>query len=259
MTKNQREFRRQVSRIRRIQRRLEKRGYTFEENIYPSVMPRRVSSVLLKRLSSIRTKDVYGMEGVEYIIPESGDIVSGRSGRAIERSKQSIRSSIALGRYETAERQIDRLSGRYGVSVVEEFEPESVQDIPGGMGFPLPPSTEPVQSPGGANGIALSEAYYSQVVENVRQEILNGALPSFAVKLFMQKFEELERRFSTVVLGQAFDEMSMTVYRYFQSYDKYKAQEFWFDDVIRHMPGLTDDEREEMIEQNHAVEPVEEY
>nr|DAR07392.1 MAG TPA: hypothetical protein [Caudoviricetes sp.] len=70
---------------RRIQRqisRMEQRGYLLPENILPK-QPKRITQASVRRLKNLSTKNLY--QKAEYVNVDTGEIVSGRYGRTLER------------------------------------------------------------------------------------------------------------------------------------------------------------------------------
>ena len=83
LTKNQIAFKKQVTRIKNFIRRATKRGYEFSDNVIPS-MPKRVTKKSIEKIKNIKPKDLYSK--ASYLDKSTGEIVSGSTGRKIERN-----------------------------------------------------------------------------------------------------------------------------------------------------------------------------
>ena len=83
LTKNQIAFKKQVTRIKNFIRRATKRGYEFSDNVIPT-MPKRVTKKSIEKIKNIKPKDLYSK--ASYLDKSTGEIVSGSTGRKIERN-----------------------------------------------------------------------------------------------------------------------------------------------------------------------------
>ena len=83
LTKNQIAFKKQVTRIKNFIRRATKRGYEFSDNVIPT-MPKRVTKKSIEKIKNIKPKDLYSK--ASYLDKSTGEMVSGSSGRKIERN-----------------------------------------------------------------------------------------------------------------------------------------------------------------------------
>lgn len=83
LTKNQIAFKKQVTRIKNFIRRATKRGYEFSDNVIPT-MPKRVTNKSIEKIKNIKPKDLYSK--ASYLDKSTGEIVSGSTGRKIERN-----------------------------------------------------------------------------------------------------------------------------------------------------------------------------
>ena len=83
LTKNQIAFKKQVTRIKNFIRRATKRGYEFSDDIIPT-MPKRVTTKSIEKIKNIKPKDLYSK--ASYLDKSTGEIVSGSTGRKIERN-----------------------------------------------------------------------------------------------------------------------------------------------------------------------------
>lgn len=71
-------------RIQNFIRRAEKRGYIVPKDLLPKI-PKRVTKASIRRLQKLDAKSIYDKS--TYVSRETGEVVSGRKGRAIERTK----------------------------------------------------------------------------------------------------------------------------------------------------------------------------
>ena len=83
LTKNQIAFKKQISRIKNFIRRATKRGYEFSDTVIPT-MPKRVTKKSIEKIKNIKPKDLYSK--ASYLDKSTGEIVSGSTGRKIERN-----------------------------------------------------------------------------------------------------------------------------------------------------------------------------
>ena len=83
LTKNQIAFKKQVTRIKNFIRRATKRGYEFSDNVIPT-MPTKVTKKSIEKIKNIKPKDLYSK--ASYLDKSTGEIVSGSTGRKIERN-----------------------------------------------------------------------------------------------------------------------------------------------------------------------------
>lgn len=84
LTERERAYMKERTRIRAMQRRLEKRGYVFEPD-FLSKNPADITAAELRKIRAINSKNIYNK--AKYVDPETGKIVSGLVGRALERSR----------------------------------------------------------------------------------------------------------------------------------------------------------------------------
>lgn len=85
------EYAKEVARIRRQQRRMEARGYVFQQPVVPAIRPERVTKRDVDRLKKLTTAALY--EKALYADPATGEAVSGIAGRSLERSAAALRAA----------------------------------------------------------------------------------------------------------------------------------------------------------------------
>lgn len=82
----QKAYNKERRRIERQISRMEQRGYLVPENILPS-RPKKVTQASVRRLSKLNTQKLY--EKSEYVNANTGEIVSGKYGRTLERQESA--------------------------------------------------------------------------------------------------------------------------------------------------------------------------
>ena len=90
LTANQREYAKQVKRIKQAISRAEKRGYRFDKDIIPE-KPKKISKKQIENLKQIKGDTLY--EKATYLNQETGEIVEGTEGRKIERKESAKKSA----------------------------------------------------------------------------------------------------------------------------------------------------------------------
>lgn len=93
LTPNQAAWDKEFKRIQRFIKNASKRGFTFNIEIEK---PSRVTKKQLEKIKALKPKELY--KYAEYIIPETGKIVTGTQGRTYERSRAQLKSSKKLPR-----------------------------------------------------------------------------------------------------------------------------------------------------------------
>lgn len=89
-TANQREYAKQVKRIKQAISRAVKRGYMFADDILPQ-KPKRVTAKAIERLKEITTNVLYSK--AEYVDFTTGEIMSGEEGVKQERKERARKAS----------------------------------------------------------------------------------------------------------------------------------------------------------------------
>lgn len=87
LTPNQAAWNKEFNRIQRFIKNASKRGFAFDVEIEK---PSRVTRKQLEKIRSLKPKDLY--KEATYIIPETGEEVTGTEGRTYERSQAQLRS-----------------------------------------------------------------------------------------------------------------------------------------------------------------------
>lgn len=91
----QREYAKQVRRLKQTIARAEKRGYVFDENVLPK-QPKSITRKSVERLQNIKPKDLY--EKSQYIDYSTGEIVPGNIGRTYERKEAARKAQLTRTR-----------------------------------------------------------------------------------------------------------------------------------------------------------------
>ena len=93
LTPNQAAWNKEFKRIQRFIKNASKRGFTFDVEIEK---PSRVTKKQLEKIRSLKPKELY--KQAVYIIPETGEEVTGTEGRSYERSQAQLKSTKKLPR-----------------------------------------------------------------------------------------------------------------------------------------------------------------
>ena len=104
-TTNQREYAKQVKRIKQAVRRAEKRGYIFDENIVPQT-PKRITQKAIQQLKEITPNTLYSQ--AKYIDTSSGEIITGAEGRKLERQKSAKKAKETRERNKRKQKKKDK-------------------------------------------------------------------------------------------------------------------------------------------------------
>lgn len=91
LTPNQEAWNKEFNRIQRFIKNASKRGFTFDIEIEK---PSRITKKQLEKIKALNPKELY--KYAEYIIPETGEKVTGTQGRTYERSQAQLKSSKKL-------------------------------------------------------------------------------------------------------------------------------------------------------------------
>lgn len=93
LTPNQAAWNKEFKRIQRFIKNASKRGFTFDVEIEK---PSRITKKQLEKIKALKPKELY--KYAKYIIPETGEIVTGTQGRTYERSQAQLKSTKKLPR-----------------------------------------------------------------------------------------------------------------------------------------------------------------
>lgn len=90
-TLNQLEYEKALKNLKRRIKAAEKRGFRFDKlEILPSEKPKRITK---KRIESIKKLNIYAQKGSTYLDDESGKVVSGKLGQALERKARAKKAA----------------------------------------------------------------------------------------------------------------------------------------------------------------------
>lgn len=90
-TLNQLEYEKALKNLKRRIKAAEKRGFRFDKSeILPSEKPKRITK---KRIESIKKLNIYAQKGSTYLDDESGKVVSGKVGQALERKARAKKAA----------------------------------------------------------------------------------------------------------------------------------------------------------------------
>lgn len=82
-------YKRERNRIQRQVNRMKKRGYEFEKSPVPAI-PKTITAGSVRRLQAITTKKLYEM--AKFVDIETGEILPGKKGRALERRRSAVKA-----------------------------------------------------------------------------------------------------------------------------------------------------------------------
>ena len=109
-------YKKELSRVKKLTKSMEKRGYILPENVIPQV-PKKITEASVRKLKTITPEKLY--EKSEFISEETGEIFSGKVARGFERILSAQKGNITKG-----------FIPDY-VSILEDFGYEEVEeDIP---------------------------------------------------------------------------------------------------------------------------------
>lgn len=90
-TLNQLEYEKALKNLKRRIKAAEKRGFRFyKSEILPSEKPKRITK---KRIESIKKLNIYSQKGTTYLNDDTGKVVSGKAGQAIERKARAKKAA----------------------------------------------------------------------------------------------------------------------------------------------------------------------
>lgn len=90
-TLNQLEYEKALKNLKRRIKAAEKRGFRFDKSeLFPSEKPKRITK---KRIESIKKLNIYSQNGTTYLNDETGKVVSGKVGQAIERKARAKKAA----------------------------------------------------------------------------------------------------------------------------------------------------------------------
>lgn len=90
-TLNQLEYEKALKNLKRRIKAAEKRGFRFEKSeLFPSEKPKRITK---KRIESIKKLNIYAQKGTTYLNDETGKVVRGKVGQAIERKARAKKAA----------------------------------------------------------------------------------------------------------------------------------------------------------------------
>ena len=90
-TLNQLEYEKALKNLKRRIKAAEKRGFRFDKSeILPSAKPKRITK---KRIESIKKLNIYSQKGTTYLNDDTGKVVLGKVGQAIERKARAKKAA----------------------------------------------------------------------------------------------------------------------------------------------------------------------
>lgn len=90
-TLNQLEYEKALKNLKRRIKAAEKRGFRFDKSeLFPSEKPKRITK---KRIESIKKLNIYSQNGTTYLNDETGKVVTGKVGQALERKARAKKAA----------------------------------------------------------------------------------------------------------------------------------------------------------------------
>lgn len=90
-TLNQLEYEKALKNLKRRIKGAEKRGFRFDKSeLFPSEKPKRITK---KRIESIKKLNIYSQKGTTYLNDETGKVVTGKVGQALERKARAKKAA----------------------------------------------------------------------------------------------------------------------------------------------------------------------
>lgn len=90
-TLNQLEYEKALKNLKRRIKAAEKRGFRFDKSeLFPSEKPKRITK---KRIESIKKLNIYSQKGTTYLNDETGKVVNGKVGQALERKARAKKAA----------------------------------------------------------------------------------------------------------------------------------------------------------------------
>lgn len=90
-TLNQLEYEKALKNLKRRIKAAEKRGFRFDKSeLFPSEKPKRITK---KRIESIKKLNIYSQKGTTYLNDETGKVVTGKVGQALERKARARKAA----------------------------------------------------------------------------------------------------------------------------------------------------------------------
>ena len=90
-TLNQLEYEKALKNLKRRIKAAEKRGFRFDKSeLFPSEKPKRITK---KRIENIKKLNIYSQKGTTYLNDETGKVVTGKVGQALERKARAKKAA----------------------------------------------------------------------------------------------------------------------------------------------------------------------
>ena len=101
----EKEYTKELRRIKAFIRQASKRGYTFDDSIIPP-KPKKVTKASVKKLKKITPKTMY--QKAEFINPQTGNIITGTEGRQFERRLAAHKAQLTKAIKATVKKQTSK-------------------------------------------------------------------------------------------------------------------------------------------------------
>lgn len=120
----EKQYQKERKRLNQLARRLEKRGYIVDRSKFIPTKPKRLTEKSVERLRKIKPENVY--KKIQFVDPETGEIVSGVKGKKIEKNRRAEKRK-------TREPEPERWDTEPQEPEEEPQEPEEPEEGPPGI------------------------------------------------------------------------------------------------------------------------------
>lgn len=128
----EKQYQKERKRLNQLARRLEKRGYIVDRSKFIPTKPKRLTEKSVERLRKIKPENVY--KKIQFVDPETGEIVSGVKGKKIEKNRRTEKRKKTREpgpeRWDTEPQEPEEEPERWDTEPAEpEEEPPGIWDI----------------------------------------------------------------------------------------------------------------------------------
>lgn len=210
-TATQKEYKKQLKRIKQFIRRAEKRGYVFQKDVIPKE-PKRVTKASVKKLAKL-TPEVLYKKAVYASEKTAGEIIKGTEGLKLERKERSKKSA------ETRKYKLK----------------EPVQEATNTQDFIVPENI-------------LENGYSEIVIQNFKSQILS--FPKEISDKIIALINTMIKEQGADGVAYALEHMPMQFYEYInrKGYDSQTSIQEFASDLINYLPEASDVYKEELME-----------
>lgn len=184
------EYAKQLRRLKRFIISASERGFIFSPDVIPN-KPKRITKASINKLKKITPEELY--KKAKYIIPETGETVSGTEGRRYERSKASKKGAETKKRKKMiaeAKAKAKKERKRIRDKFYKDREDKGVDDIPSQTFATLENVREQISQWIPQSHWSPSLSYAKERDKNILENILIGAIAQQGEETVGQRLEE---------------------------------------------------------------------